>query len=349
MKSVRILNQLIGPGNSCFIIAEAGVNHNGDLALAFKLIDAALQAGANAVKFQTFTTETLVTTDAPKAAYQFKNTASQETQYQMLKKLELSHDDHFKLKSYCDKKRILFLSTPFDEKNTDFLVKLGVQALKVSSGDLTNLPLLTHMANKNIPMIISTGMANMDEVKLAVHTIKQTGNEKLILLHCVSNYPADPVEMNLRALQTMQKTFDLPIGLSDHTLGIEISLAAIALGACLIEKHLTLDHHLPGPDHQASLEPKMFASMVEGIRNIEKALGHGRKEPTPNELITATAARRSLVASCDIPEGTKITEKMIAIKRPGNGLSPALRPSLIGRIIRTPVSTGSLFKKEMFE
>jgi N,N'-diacetyllegionaminate synthase len=331
----------------CFIIAEAGVNHNGSLETARRLIDAAVQAGADAVKFQTFKADRLVTSEAPKAKYQIHTTDATESQYEMLHRLELSFEAHCELMAYCQEKDILFLSSPFDEESADLLMKLEVAAFKIPSGELTNLPFLNYVARKGKPMIVSTGMAHLGEVEAAVHTIEEAGNQDLVLLHCVSNYPAEPADVNLRAMLTMATAFGVPIGYSDHTLGTEVALAAVAMGACVIEKHFTLDRNLPGPDHRSSLEPIELAAMVQGIRKVESALGHGRKEPVPNEAETTAVARKSLVAARDIPAGTKMTEELIAIKRPGTGLPPFMRPYLVGRTARTDIPAGTLLTLEM--
>jgi N-acetylneuraminate synthase len=345
---LQIGGRMIGIGQPCFIIAEAGVNHNGDLNLAHQLIDVASQEGVDAIKFQTFKADLLVTPNAPKAAYQLETTNPGESQFEMLSRLELSAEAHQSLIAHCRKKHILFLSTPFDEASVDLLETLGVPAYKIPSGEITNLPYLSHVARKNKPLIVSTGMAFLGEVETAVRAINDTGNRAFALLHCVSNYPANLADINLHAMQTMAYVFNVPVGYSDHTLGIEIALAAVALGACIIEKHFTLDRNLPGPDHHASAEPAELAALVRGIRNIEVALGDGRKQPAESEANTAAVARKSLVAACDIPAGIKITETMIAIKRPGTGMPPGMREYLVGRVARVSISAGSLLTMEMF-
>jgi N,N'-diacetyllegionaminate synthase len=347
--TVEIAGRKVGPDQPCFIIAEAGVNHDGNLDKALSLIDAASRSGADAVKFQTFVAARLVTRNAPKAAYQMGNTDPAESQYEMLRRLELSPESHRKLLAHCRQKEILFLSTPFDEESADLLVALGVAAFKVSSGEITNLPLLSHLARYHKPMIISTGMSCLSEVESAVRTVERAGNSEIVLLHCVSNYPASPADANLRAMATMGKALGVPVGYSDHTLGIEVAIAAVALGACVIEKHLTLDRTLPGPDQQASLEPDEMAQMVRSIRAVEAALGHGRKEPAASEAKIAAVARKSLFAARDIPAGTKLTEEMIDIKRPGTGLPPEMRPRLIGRTMRVSLSAGEPFAMEALE
>jgi len=345
---VQIAGYHVGPGNPCFIIAEAGVNHNGDLNLAHQLIDGAVNAGADAIKFQTFKAERLATADAPKAAYQLAATNAGESQFEMLHRLELDADTHRALIAHCRDKHMLFLSTPFDEASADLLETLGVPAFKTPSGEITNLPYLSHLARKNKPMIISTGMAFLGEVEAAVRAIEAVGNHSFALLHCVSNYPANPADVNLRAMQTMARAFNVPVGYSDHTPGIEVALAAVALGACIVEKHFTLDRNLPGPDHQASAEPAELAALVRGIRIVEAALGDGRKQPATGEANTAAVARKSLVAACDIPADAILTETMIALKRPGTGLPPAIREFLIGHAARTAISAGTLLTLDMF-
>jgi len=346
---IEIAHRKVGPGQPCFIIAEAGVNHNGDLPLAKRLVDAAVAAKADAVKFQTFKAQRLVTRMAPKAAYQARATGGGESQYEMLRRLELSAQAHRELLGLCQAQGILFMSTPFDEESADLLDGLGVAVFKIPSGELTNLPLLTHVARKGRPMIVSTGMSTLEEVELAVRTMEESGNRAMILLHCVSSYPADPADANLRAMETLAETFQVPVGYSDHTPGIEVAIAAVARGACVIEKHFTLDRRLPGPDHRASLEPNGLTALVRGIRVVESALGHGRKEPAPSEADTAAIARKSLVAARDLARGTKLRREDIAIKRPGTGLQPALHSEVVGRVINQDVSADTLLSLEMLE
>ncbi len=337
----------IGAGKRCFVIAEAGVNHNGDLSLAKKLVRAAKQAGADAVKFQTFKAERLVTRDAPKADYQIRTTGGTESQYAMLKRLELSESDHRVLMTLCVELDILFLSTPFDELSADLLDKLGVTAFKLPSGEVTNLPFLSHVARKRKPVLLSTGMSSLAEVKQAVAAIRKH-NKHLVLLHCVSNYPAAPADVNLRAMITMDRAFRVPVGYSDHTMGLGVALAAVALGARVIEKHLTLDRSLRGPDHQASLEPDEFKALVEGIRTVEAALGNGRKEPAASEAATRAVARKSLVAAAPIRKGDVLNSGLVAVRRPGTGLSPAMLGKIIGKKVKRDIADGTLLKLEMF-
>jgi len=349
MQTIQVGNRLIGPGQPVFVIAEAGVNHNGDLKVARALIDVAVEARADAVKFQTFRADRLATPDAPKAEYQLRTTGDEESQFEMLRRLELSADAHRELQSYCHDRGMIFLSTPFDEEAVDLLDELGVPAFKISSGDLTNSPLLEHVASKGKPVILSTGMSELSELIEAVSVLNTAGCETPVLLHCVSNYPADPAEVNLRAMQTMRSAFDVPVGFSDHTEGIDISLAAVALGACVIEKHFTLDRTLPGPDHRASLEPTELRELVRSIRRVETALGSGRKVPTATEVETAKVARRSLVAARDIPAGTILEREMVVMRRPGTGMLPAMLDKLLGRQAMRDIAAGTLLDADMFE
>jgi len=331
MTAVRIGSKSIGENHPVFIIAEAGVNHNGDINLARELVDVAVEAGVDAVKFQTFITEDIVTCHAEKADYQKKTTGSrQELQFDMLKKLELSFKEFRELKAYCDKRGIIFLSTPFDRKSVDFLEELKVPAFKIASGEISNFPLLSHIASKGKPLILSTGMSTLEEVEETLEVLHKARNSKLVLLHCTSDYPAKVEEVNLRAMRTMHQAFHLPVGLSDHTPGIEISLAAIAMEASVIEKHFTLDKDLPGPDHKASLGPQELKDLVRGIRNIEKALGDGEKSPSRSEMNTRLIARKSIVAAKDIKKGELLNEHTITVKRPGNGISPMRWSEVIG-------------------
>ena len=345
---MNITGHTIGPGHPVFIIAEAGVNHNGELSKAFELIDVAAHAGADAVKFQTFIAEKTISASAAKAEYQKLSTGAEESQLDMVRRLEISFDDFRKLKTHCDERGITFLSTPFDFESVDFLHSLGVPAFKISSGDLTNHPLLRRVAAKHLPLIISTGMGDLDEVEQAIRVVRAEGNDEIALLQCVTNYPADPADVNLRAMETMAKAFNVPVGYSDHTLGIEVALAATALGACVIEKHFTLDRSLPGPDHQASLEPRELEALVRGVRKVETALGSGLKTPASSEMSNAAVARRSLVAARDIKAGELMTREMIDLMRPGTGLPPKMLDQVLGKTIDVDVRAGTLFEFEMF-
>jgi len=306
------------------------------------LVDVAAEGGADAVKFQTFKAEKIATASAPKAQYQQQTTDKSESQLDMLKRLELSAGAFRELYDYCNSKRILFLSTPFDEESADLLDELGVVAFKIPSGEITNLPFLTHVARKGKPVILSTGMSWLGEVETAVRTLTETGNSSLAILHCVSNYPAEPRDANLMAMRTLSEAFGAPVGFSDHTLGMEVALAAVALGACVIEKHFTLDRDLPGPDHRASLEPREIKALVQGIRTVESALGDGRKVPQSAELNTASVARKSLAAAHDIPINTILSLEDVAVKRPGTGLVPSMMPFFLGRKVRVAVPKDSL-------
>jgi N,N'-diacetyllegionaminate synthase len=351
MKKVRIGERWTGEGEPCFVIAEAGVNHNGDMALAKRLIDVAREAGADAVKFQTFSAEQLVTENADKAAYQKEQTDAQESQFAMLKRLELGTNDFKELAGYAQKRGVIFLSSPFDMGSVDLLAEIGVPAFKVPSGEITNPPLLRHIARKKKPVILSTGMSTLDEVAEAVRLFQKEGTKDIILLHCVSCYPARVEDTNLRAMDTLRKAFKLPVGLSDHTQGITVAIAAVALGACVIEKHFTLDRDLPGPDHKASLEPDELKEMIEAIRDTEKALGDGIKQPVKAEADTKKVARRSLVAKVNIGKGTVLSEDMIDIKRcrTGNNLEPKHLSLIAGKRVNTDIAAGEPLTADMLE
>ena len=334
--NVRIGRRLVGDGEPCFIIAEAGVNHNGSVELAKKLIDTACAAEADAVKFQTFCPENLVTPHAEKAEYQ-KRGAPEESQYEMLKKLTLKKDDFLKLASYAEEEGITFLSTPFDRESVDLLDGV-VPAFKIPSGEITNIPLLKYVADKRAPIILSTGMATLGEIEDALDIV----GRDVVLLHCVTHYPAPMEEVNLRAIVTLRHAFSLPVGLSDHTLGMTAPIAAVALGACVIEKHFTLDKTLPGPDHAASLEPGELKEMVRAIRDVEKALGTGIKRPTQDEEKIKKVVRKSVVAVTDIPEGTTITPEMVDTRRPGTGIEPRYLELVIGRKAQKCIKAGQV-------
>jgi len=346
MKKVVIANRTVGEGERCFIIAEAGVNHNGDLKLAKKLIDAAKDAGADAIKFQTFKAERVVTRHAEKAEYQ-KKTTGEGFQYEMIKKLELSEDEFKELANYARKRNIIFLSSPFDRESVDLLSNIDLPAFKVASGEITNLPLLKYIASKRKPIIISTGIATLGEVEEALKIIRQQGVSEVLLLHCVTSYPAKVEEVNLRAIQTLKCAFKLPVGFSDHTLGVTIPIAAVALGACIIEKHFTLDKTLPGPDHKASLEPHELKEMIRYVREVEEALGDGIKKPTKDEDKIKKVARRSIVAKVNIPKDTIILEDMLDVKRPGTGIEPKYWDAIIGRRARRDIERDEIIMWEM--
>jgi len=320
----------IGVSAPVFIVAEAGVNHNGNPALARRLVDAAAECGADAVKFQTFTVDALLTREAPKAGYQVETTGAGESQREMLARLELGADRLAELRDRAGKHGLVFFSAPFDEASADALEALDVALYKVPSGEITNLPLLRHIAAKGRPIILSTGMATLEEVEQAVAAIRAAGDPPLALLHCLSAYPAPVEEVNLRAMDSLASRFGYPVGFSDHTLGIEIAVAAAARGAAIIEKHLTLDKTLPGPDHRASLDVGEFSAMVRAIRSVESALGDGVKRPMPSEADTRRVARKSLVAARALKAGERVAAGDLASKRPGTGISPAELPRVLG-------------------
>ncbi len=330
---IKISNKLISYNNQPFIIAEAGVNHNGRLDLALKLIDAAKEAGADAIKFQTFKASEVVTSFGEMADYQKKNINKKTSQQAMLKKLELPDDFYDPIIKHCHKKDIIFLSTPhgnFDSVN--FLSKL-VPAFKFGSGDLTNIPVLKYAAKFNKPMILGTGMATLKEVEQAINCIKSVGNNKIILLHCTTNYPCPVEEVNLNAMKTMQKKFvDILVGYSDHTLGVQVPLMAVLLRASVVEKHFTLDKKMKGPDHKASADPSELKQLVSAIRNIPIILGDGKKRPTPEEIKILSNVRKSVVAARNIVKGQIIKKSDIAIKRPGNGLAPIYYDKIVGSV-----------------
>jgi N,N'-diacetyllegionaminate synthase len=335
-------------GDAVLFIAEAGVNHNGDVNTAIRLCDVAREAGADAVKFQTFKAASLATAGAEKAAYQDRNAPSEgESQRDMLEKLELTEAEFRAVRDHCATIGIEFISTPFDEDSADFLDALGVDRFKVSSGDLTHLDFLRRLAGYGKPVIISTGMATLAEVEDAVRAIEEAGDPPLSILHCVSNYPARPDQANLRAMATLAAAFGRPVGWSDHTEGGVITLASVAAGARIIEKHFTLDRSMPGPDHAASLEPDELAALIAGVRAVEAAMGDGVKRPTPDEQDTARVARRSLVAARDIPAGTRLGEADIAARRPGHGLPPKRRPEVVGRTAARDIAEGELLSWEV--
>jgi len=315
-----------------FIIAEAGVNHNGSVETAKKLIDAAVEAGADAVKFQTFKTEQIASMTAPKAEYQIRTTGKRETQFRMLKKLELSEKAFHELFLYCKKKEIIFLSTPFDIESVSFLDKLGLGIFKIPSGEITNLPYLKRIGSLKKKIIMSTGMADTREIKDALRILTDCGTpkENITLLHCSTDYPTPMRDVNLLAMLTIRDAFKVKVGYSDHTPGIEVPVAAVALGASIIEKHFTLDKNMKGPDHSSSLEPSELKAMVNAIRNIEKALGNGVKKPSCSEMKNIQIVRKSIVASKDIKKGEVFGEENITVKRPAGGISPMEWDKVIG-------------------
>jgi N-acetylneuraminate synthase/N,N'-diacetyllegionaminate synthase len=330
MRTLQVGAKRIGPGERPFVVAEAGVNHNGDPDLALRLVDAAADAGADAVKFQTFDARALSLADAPQATYQ-RERAAAGSQRDMLLALELSEDALRATQARAAERGIAWFSTPFDIGSLELLADLGVPVIKIGSGDLTDLPLLRAAAAIGLPMIVSTGMATLQEVALAVEAVRTAGDPPLALLQCVSAYPADAADVNLRAMETLRERFDVPVGFSDHTLGIGAPIASAALGAAMIEKHLTLDVSLPGPDHAASLEPSAFTRMVTGIREATAALGDGRKEPRPEEEDVRRVARRSLTVARPVPARAVLAAADLDAMRPADGISPLRIDEVIGR------------------
>ena len=316
-----------------FIIAEAGVNHNGSILIAKKMIDAAAKAGVDAIKFQTFKAENVISRFAPKAEYQKINTRKKESQLEMVKKFELNQAMHIELLSYCSNKKIMFLSTPFDLDSVDLLQRLGLKLFKIPSGEITNLPYLRKVGSLRKKLIVSTGMSTLKEVKDALSILVKSGTNKkdITVLHCNTEYPTPFADVNLYAMLTIKNQLKVAVGYSDHTLGIEVAIAAASLGATVIEKHFTIDKNMPGPDHRASLEPGELAAMVKAIRNVEKALGNGIKKSSPSELKNMAVVRKSIVAARDIIIGEIFTPQNLAVKRPGKGISPMEWDKVIGR------------------
>ena len=328
------------------IIAEAGVNHNGDMKLAKQMVDKAKEAGADYVKFQTFQPEKLVSKYADKAEYQKKTTGSEESQLEMLKKLALSQDDFRELKDYCNQVGIGFLSTPFDMESIDFLNDLQMDFWKIASGEITNLPYLIKIAKTGKPIVLSTGMCQMEEVEEALKWLKESGAGDITLLHCNTQYPTPMEDVNLYAMQSLKRQFHLPTGYSDHTVGIEVPIAAVTLGAVVIEKHFTLDKTMEGPDQAASLSPEELTAMVRAIRNIENALGSGEKGVTPSEMANRAVARKSIVAAGNIRKGDIFRESNLAIKRPGDGISPMRWFDVLGKAAKRDYSEDELIAEE---
>lgn len=327
----KIGNKVIGDGNPTFIIAEAGVNHNGDINIAKQLVDKAANSGVDAIKFQTYKTEKLVTGYADMANYQKNNIGKVDSQFNMLKKLELTYENFIELQKYCIHKGIMFLSTPFDFESADFLDSIGMDAFKISSGDLTNIPFLQYIARFNKIMILSSGMATLSEIEEAINAINLLGNNEVAVLHCTSNYPAQLQNVNLKAMNTIKNAFQIVSGYSDHTEGITVTIAAAAMGANIIEKHFTIDKSMEGPDHKASLDPHELKEMVVAIRNVEMALGSGIKRYNPSEVDTMKAARKSIVASINIKTGETIKLTDLDYKRPGTGLPPKQYLDIVGK------------------
>lgn len=319
---------------SVFIIAEAGVNHNGDINLAKKLVEMAVECGANAIKFQTFKAEEITGTFAEKAQYQKENDPIKESQLEMIKKLELPFEQFDEIQNYCNEKGIVFISTPDGIESLNYLVSLNVPLIKIGSTEVTNYEFLRQIGQTEKSIILSTGMSTLGEVEKAIEIIYSTGNKNVKLMHCTTDYPTAVEDVNLRAMITMRDAFKVPVGLSDHTVGFEAAVAAVALGAEFIEKHITLDRNMEGPDHKASMPPEEFKMYVQYIRNAEKLLGNGLKKPTDREIAIMEDVRRSIVAAYDLKEGTIIEKNMLAYKRPGNGIKPELSYILVGRELK---------------
>lgn len=348
-QEIRIENKIINQKSPSFFIAEAGVNHNGDLDTAKKLVDAAVEAGADAVKFQTFSTDRLIIKNTEKAKYQVNNTGNNDTQYDMLKKLELSFEEHKIIKDYCYEKGIIFMSTPYDEESVEMLDDLGVAAYKVASTDSTNLPFLRFLSKKDKPVILSTGMAYLSEIAQAVEVFKGNDFRDLIILHCVSNYPIKIGKTNLSVINTLRNNFGTIVGYSDHSEGIGAAPFSVPFGAKVIEKHFTLDKNMSGPDHKASLNPDELKETVERIRQIEKAVGNGIKAPIIEEKDSRTKLRKSLVSKKEISKGTIITEDLLVSKRPGTGISPLYIDDIIGKKVLSDIKENTILNLDMLE
>lgn len=345
---VSVAGRPVGQGAPCFVVAEAGVNHNGDVGLARQLVDAAADAGADAVKFQTWITDKVVDDSAPLAGYQAANLGSTTlTQRQMLERLELGHEDFEALKRHADERGIVFLSTPDEEDSADFLDSIGVPMFKIGSGELTNHPFLRHVARKGKPIALSTGMATLDEVGRAVDVVRSVAGAELVLLHCVSLYPTSPADANLRAMDTMRAAFGVPVGFSDHTLGRDVSVAAVALGACILEKHLTLDRGLEGPDHAASLEPTELAELVTAVRAVEAALGDGQKRPVAGELETMLVVRRRIIAGRPVRAGATLELDDVKLRRASAGMQADRLDEVLGRRVLRDLATGEPITSEV--
>jgi N,N'-diacetyllegionaminate synthase len=347
-KTIALGRREIGESLPCFVMAEAGVNHNGDLRVAEELVRQARRCGADCIKFQTFKADRVVTRTSPKAAYQLKVTDPAESQLEMLRKLELTENDHRRLIALCQQEGIIFLSTPYSIEDAALLDSLGVEGFKIASGQLVELPFLAAIASFNKPIILSTGMATMAEIDEAVKTLRNHGNDRIVVLQCTTNYPSALADANLRAMQAIAKATEAIVGYSDHTEGINACLASITLGASVLEKHFTLDRTLPGPDHRCSSEPAELAALVRGVREIEAALGDGVKQPTAAELANLIGMRRSIVAARDIKAGERIAAADLAFKRPATGLAPKRLGELLGRTARADISADTQVQPEHF-
>jgi N,N'-diacetyllegionaminate synthase len=341
IRKVQIGQRWVGDGEPCFVVAEAGANHNRDLGMGKELIDVAAEAGADAVKFQTYSAETLYSKTTPKFTY-LEKTTTKDT-WQLIKDIELPREWQADLQAWAHKRGIMFFSSPFDYRAVDELDALGVPAFKIASFEIVDLPLIGYAAAKGRPMILSTGLATYEDIHDAVDACRRAGNNDLVLLQCASLYPAPPARINLRAMETMRRAFGVPVGLSDHTTGIHVAGAAVAMGACTVEKHFTLSRTLPGPDHPFAIEPGELKAMMRQIRDVEAALGDGQKAgPAPEEQEMHQKARRSLIAARTISKGTRIEREMIAIKRPGFGIQPKLIDLVVGRVARVDIPEDSV-------
>jgi sialic acid synthase SpsE len=346
--TVKIGGRAVGAGEPVLIVAEIGVNHMGDAGLARELIDAASEAGADAVKFQSFSADRLVRHGTPKAPYQRAATGGAADQYEMLRSLELGREELQGLKRHCEEKGLIFISTPFDPERARELAEMGVSVIKIGSADLTDALLLEAAAEAGVPLILSTGMSSLEEIGRALYLVRDEGASEVVLLHCVSAYPAEEDSLNLRFISTLRDAFECPVGFSDHTGGVVAAPLAAAAGACLIEKHLTLDRTMEGPDHEASLEKEEMRAMVEGVREAERMLGTPGKELDPEEMRNAALARKSLVFALDLPAGTHVEREHLASKRPADGISPMDYRDFTGRVLSRPVSADDLVREELF-
>ncbi len=349
VERIKIGTRLVGEGQPVFIIAEAGVNHNGEIELAKKLIDAAKEAGADAVKFQTFTADAIALKDAPKSTYHIETTGSEQSWYDLLKSQELTREEHRILYDYCKKREIMFLSTPYDKASADLLEELGVPAFKIASTDSNNIPFLRHVARKGLPIILSTGMSTLEEVRESVDAIRGEGNDNLILLHCTASYPAPLKDIDLRAMAVLRNEFQVPLGYSDHSVGYFVPIAAVAAGASVFEKHFTLDKSLPGPDHRSSLDPTELATLIKDIRTTEIIMGISEKKPGESEYENREKLRKSIVSRVDIPKGTIITAEMIDIKRPAFGLAPKYFYKVVGKRASVDIARDTTITQEMID
>lgn len=345
---IKIGNRLVGPDQPVFIIAEAGVNHNGDLETGKRLIEKAKEAGADAVKFQSFKTENIITRNAPKSTYHLETTGREQSWFDLLKTQELNREAHEILMEHCNKTGIMFLSAPYDEESADMLEELDIPAFKVASTDANNIPFLKHLAKKKRPIILSTAMCTVEEIKESLDAVKEEGCNDLILLHCTANYPSKLEDSNLRAMQTLGREFNVPVGYSDHCPGYINPVAATAMGAVVYEKHFTLDKNMPGPDHRSSLDPEELKQLVLDIRNTELSLGNPEKGPTESEKENRAKLRKSVVARVDIQPDTVITREMLTTKRPGTGMPPKALSTLIGKKSKILLKEDTLVKPEHF-